>query len=56
VARGAQYAAPPIVDDLEEQQLLLLSLAEVEAALLAGRFKALAWSAGLALALLHLKR
>jgi ADP-ribose pyrophosphatase len=38
-------------DDLEEQQLLHLSRAEIEAALAAGEFKVLAWAAVMALAL-----
>lgn len=40
-------------DDLEEQTLVTLSRAQVQAALHAGEFKALAWTAGVALALLH---
>lgn len=42
-------------DDLEEQQLLHLSRAEVEAALAAGEFKVLAWAAVMALALQSLQ-
>lgn len=41
-------------DDLEAQELLLLSRAEVEQALAAGEFKVLAWAANVALALLRL--
>lgn len=41
-------------DDLEEQELLLLSRAEVEQALANGEFKVLAWAANIALALLRL--
>ena len=50
----AQEAAPVAeihADDLEEQRLLLLSRAEVEAALGAGEFKLLSWAAALSLAL-----
>lgn len=54
LARGARRVAAPDADDLEEQQLLLLSRAEVEAALRAGEFKLLAWATVMALALLHL--
>ncbi|NTU84729.1 MAG: NUDIX hydrolase [Chloroflexales bacterium] len=40
-------------DDLEAQELLLLSRAEVAQALTAGEFKVLAWAANIALALLR---
>ena len=40
-------------DDLEEQQIVMLDRPEVEAALRAGAFKVLAWSAIMALALMH---
>ncbi len=46
----------PHADDLEEQHLQLMSLAEVETALREGRFKVLAWAANIALALLYLKQ
>lgn len=54
LARGAQRVAAPNADerDLEEQQLVHLSRAELAAALAAGEFKVLAWSAVAALALL----
>ena len=38
-------------DDLEDQELLLLSRAEIESALREGAFKVLAWSAVVAMAL-----
>ena len=41
-------------DDLEEQELLFLSLAELRAALLAGEFKIASWAANVALALVYL--
>jgi ADP-ribose pyrophosphatase len=41
-------------DDLEEQEMLLLSREEVEAALWAGEFKILSWAGAVALALLKL--
>jgi ADP-ribose pyrophosphatase len=51
LARGARKVAEPDADDLEEQELLTLSRAEVEAALLAGEFKVLSWATVVALAL-----
>jgi ADP-ribose pyrophosphatase len=51
LARQARPVAEVKADDLEEQQLLRLSRAEVEAALAAGEFKVLAWAAVIALAL-----
>jgi ADP-ribose pyrophosphatase len=56
LARQAHRVADPIADDLEEQELLLLSRAEVEAALAAGEFKALPWAAVMALALFYLRQ
>ena len=55
LARGARHVADIHADDLEEQQLLYLTRAEIEAALTAGEFKVLAWATNVALALLHLK-
>ena len=52
LARGARRVAEPLVDDLEEQELLTLSRAEVEDALLAGEFKVLSWATVVALALI----
>jgi ADP-ribose pyrophosphatase len=54
LARNARPQQPVHADDLEEQQLLLLDRAAVEAALRNGEFKVLPWSAALALALLQL--
>ncbi len=51
LARRAYPVAPIHADDLEEQTLLLLTRAEVEAALAAGEFKVLAWTAVVSLAL-----
>ncbi len=56
LARRARRMAKPIVDDLEEQHLQLLTRAEVEAALRAGEFKCLAWATSVALALLYLNK
>ena len=47
--------AEPHPDDLEEQELVLLGRAEIEAALAAGEFRVLPWAAVVALALLRLK-
>ncbi|HEU5277595.1 MAG TPA: NUDIX hydrolase [Gaiellaceae bacterium] len=54
LARNARKVAEPAADDLEEQELLSLSRAEVGHALLAGEFKALSWAAAVALALVRL--
>ena len=51
LARGARKVSDPVSDDLEEQELLLLSRLEVEAGLQAGEFKVLAWAAIMSLAL-----
>jgi ADP-ribose pyrophosphatase len=53
LARGAYKVQEPVVDDLEEQEMLLLSRAEVQDALEQGKFKVLPWTAVMALALLH---
>ena len=50
----AIFVAVPDADDLEEQELLLLSRDEIETALLAGEFKVLPWAAVVALALFRL--
>jgi ADP-ribose pyrophosphatase len=52
LARGARHVADPAADDLEEQQLLTLTRAEVENALTRGEFKVMSWAAVVALALL----
>ncbi len=56
LATNARLVAKPIVDDLEEQHLLLLSREEVEIALGKGEFKVLAWATTVALALLELEK
>jgi ADP-ribose pyrophosphatase len=55
LARRAYYVQERNADDLEEQELLMLSRAELRSALEAGEFKVLAWAAVVALCLLHLK-
>jgi len=54
LARDAIKVVEPNADDLEEQEMLFLSRAEVEAALARGAFKVLPWQAIMALALLRL--
>jgi ADP-ribose pyrophosphatase len=54
LARDAYVSAPINADDLEEQQLITLSRPDLEAALLGGDFKVLAWATAVALALLQL--
>lgn len=54
LARQARYIAPRNADDLEEQELLLLTRSEVETALARGEFKVLAWAASIAFALRQL--
>jgi ADP-ribose pyrophosphatase len=55
LALDARRVAAPDADDLEEQELLLLSRAEIEQALARGQFKVLAWATVMSLALLQLK-
>ena len=55
LARGANKVRNAIADDLEEQELLLLTRPEMESALARGEFKVLAWAAVIALALQHMK-
>ena len=54
LARSAHQVTQPNADDLEEQTVLFLTRAELEAALLAGEFKLLPWVTAVALALQHL--
>lgn len=51
LAQGARPIAKPDADDLEDQELVFLTQAEVEQALMAGEFRVLAWAAAMALAL-----
>ncbi len=53
LAREAHPVAEKDADDLEEQELLMLSRAEVEAAVARGAFKVLPWQTVMALALLR---
>ena len=54
LARQARYVAPRNADDLEEQELILLTRSEMEEALDGGEFKVLAWAASVAFALREL--
>ena len=54
LARGARWLQPIDADDLEEQELLLLTREEMLAMLMDGECKALPWAANIALALLKL--
>ncbi len=56
LAKGARRVADPTGGDLEEQEIVTLSQAEVEQRLLNGEFQALPWVAVVAMALLHLKK
>ena len=53
LVRDAFKVAEPNADDLEEQAMLFLSRAELEAAVARGAFKGLPWQAIMALALLR---
>lgn len=55
LALNATKAAEPNSDDLEDQELLILSRIEIESALNAGEFKILAWSAVVAMSLNYLR-
>ncbi len=55
LAQGARRTAEIDADDLEEQEVLLLSRDEVEKALKASEFKGLPWAAAVALALQHIQ-
>lgn len=54
LARGARVVTAIHKDDLESQELLCLTIPEVQTALREGRFRVLAWAANVALALLAL--
>jgi ADP-ribose pyrophosphatase len=54
LAQDARCVAAPHSDDLEDQQLLRLSVEELRRALAEGQFKGLSWVAIVALALQHL--
>ena len=56
LALGARRVATIHADDLEEQQLLLLSQTEVEEALSNGEFRVLPWATAMSLAVLWLRQ
>jgi ADP-ribose pyrophosphatase len=56
LALNARKIQPRNADDLEEQEEVLLTRAQVEQAIANGEFKVLAWSAIMALALLYLDK
>ena len=56
LARGAHQVAEPDSDDLEDQELLLLTRDELENAMRAGDFKILSWTACVSLALNYLDK
>lgn len=56
LALDAEPVCAPHADDLEQQQLLLLSQEELSAALDRGEFKVLAWAAAVALGLRFLEK
>jgi 8-oxo-dGTP pyrophosphatase MutT (NUDIX family) len=56
LAREARKVTEPDADDLEEQELVLLTREEVDEALLAGGLEVLSWAANVALALVVLDR
>lgn len=53
LARRAFRVGDPIADDLEEQQIVVLSRNEMMQALMNGEFKVLSWSTAVALSLFH---
>lgn len=55
LARHATPLQPIHADDLEEQELLLLTRAEMAASLAAGKFQVLPWATAIALALLWIE-
>jgi ADP-ribose pyrophosphatase len=54
LARRARWVQPIDADDLEEQELLMISRQELDAALVSGEFKVLSWATAVALALMRL--
>jgi ADP-ribose pyrophosphatase len=54
LACQARRVCKPIVDDLEELEMVMLSRSELEQALAKGEFKVMAWAAAVAFALRHL--
>jgi ADP-ribose pyrophosphatase len=55
LAEGAEKIAGIDSDDLEEQELLLLTRQQVETALIAGEFKIMPWAACVAMAMMRFR-
>jgi ADP-ribose pyrophosphatase len=55
LAEGAEKIARIDSDDLEEQELLLLTRQQVETALIAGEFKIMPWAACVAMAMMRFR-
>ena len=55
LAEGAEQIAGIDSDDLEEQELLLLTRQQVETALIAGEFKIMPWAACVAMAMMRFR-
>jgi ADP-ribose pyrophosphatase len=55
LALDAIRVCNPQSDDLEEQELVLLTIDEISSALMAGEFKILSWTSNIALALIRLR-
>ena len=55
LALNAVKVTEPIIDDLEDQELIMLEYGELERAFAAGEFKVLAWATVVSLALNRLK-
>lgn len=53
LARGAHHVGEIIADDLEEQEIIILTRTEMMQALLDGDFKVLSWATAVALTLFH---
>jgi ADP-ribose pyrophosphatase len=56
LARGARKTGVPGSDDLEDQELRVMTRVELEGALAGGEFKVLSWGANVAMSLLHIDR
>jgi hypothetical protein len=54
LALNAQKVAEPKSDDLEDQEIVLLTQSEIRQALLDGEFKVLAWAAVISMAFIFL--
>ncbi len=54
LALGAKIVTEPIIDDLEDQELIFLNRDEIEKALSSGEFKILTWATVISMSLLYL--